>query len=102
MGAPVITSQTPVMCGHAGTATHVPTQVRAQVLGAPIAVAADQHAVAGCALTGTPSPPCVVLAWTVPALRVTAGGQPVLVQTSLPVATGPGVVMPGQARVLAT
>lgn len=102
MGAPILTSQTPVTCGHAGTATHVPTQVRARVAGAPIALVADQHVVAGCALTGTPTAPCLVLAWSVPALRVKAGGQPVLVQTSLPVATGPGIVMPGQVRVTAT
>jgi hypothetical protein len=34
-------------------------------------------------------------------MRVTVGGQPVLVQTSLPIATGPGVVVPGQVRVQA-
>jgi hypothetical protein len=102
MGAPIVTSQTPVMCGHAGTATHIPTQVRVRVAGSPAAVASDQHAVAGCSLTGSGPPPCVVLAWTVPALRVKAGGQPVLVQTSIPIATGPGIVMPGQVRVQAT
>lgn len=102
MSTPVITSQTPVMCGHAGTATHVPGQVRARAAGSPIATASDQHPVAGCALTVTTTPPCVVLMWTVPAVRVRAGGQPVLVQTSLPIATGPGVVMPGQVRVMAT
>ncbi|MFM5893540.1 MAG: hypothetical protein ACKOQM_03800 [Novosphingobium sp.] len=102
MGAPIVTSQTPVMCGHSGSATHVPSQVRARAAGSPIAVAADQHAVAGCTLSGSGPPPCVVLAWTVPALRVRAGGQPVLIQTSLPIATGPGMVMPGQVRVQAT
>lgn len=102
MGAPVITSQTPVNCGHAGVATHVPTQFRVRVGGSPAALASDQHAVAGCGLTGTPTPPCIVLAWTVPAMRVRAAGLPVLVQTSLPIATGPGIVMPGQVRVKAT
>lgn len=102
MGAPVITSQTTVMCGHAGSATHIPTQARVQVSGSPAAVVSDQHAVAGCSLTGSGTPPCVVLAWTVPAMRVTVGGQPVLVQTSIPIATGPGIVMPGQVRVQAT
>jgi hypothetical protein len=101
MGAPIITSQTTVMCGHGGSGTHIPTQVRVQIAGSPAAVASDQHAVAGCALSGTPTPPCVVLAWSVPAMRVTVGGQPVLVQTSLPIATGPGVVVPGQVRVQA-
>lgn len=102
MGAPVITQQTPVNCGHAGVATHIPTQVRVRAAGAPAALAADQHVVAGCALTGSPTAPCVVLAWTVPATRVRVSGQPVLVQTSVPIGTGPGIVMPGQVRVMAT
>lgn len=102
MGAPVITSQTPVNCGHGGVATHVPSQVRVRIGGSPAAIAADQHPVAGCALTTTSTPPCVVLAWTVPAIRVRAGGQPVLVQTSIPIGTGPGIVMAGQVRVMAT
>jgi hypothetical protein len=102
MGAPVITSQTPVNCGHAGIATHIPTQIRVRMSGSPAATAADQHVVAGCSLTGTGTPPCVVLAWSVPALRVRASGQPLLIQTSMPIATGPGIVMPGQMRVMAT
>jgi hypothetical protein len=102
MGAPVITSQTPVNCGHAGVGTHIPSQLRVKIGNSPAAVAADQYAVAGCSLTGSGPPPCVVLTWTVPAMRVTAGGQPVLVQSSIPIATGPGIVMPGQVRVTAT
>lgn len=101
MGAPIITSQTPVNCGHAGIGTHIPSQPRVRIAGSPVAVASDQHAVAGCSLTGSGTPPCVVLSWTVPALRVKAAGQPVLVQTSIPIGTGPGIVMPGQVRVTA-
>lgn len=102
MGAPVITSQTPVNCGHAGVATHIPTQVRARAAGSPVALASDQHAVAGCALTGSGSAPCVVLAWSAPATRVRVSSQPVLIQTSIPTAVGPGIVLPGQVRVMAT
>ena len=83
-------------------ATHIPTQVRVKAGGSPVALAADQHAVAGCALIGTPTAPCVVLTWTAPASRVRASGQPVLVQTSIPIATGPGIVLSGQVRVMAT
>lgn len=101
MGTPIITSQTTVQCGHAGSATHVPTQFRVKISGSPAALASDQHMVAGCGLTGTTTPPCVTLAWSVPATRVRVSGQPVLVQTSLPMATGPGIVMPGQVRVMA-
>ncbi len=102
MGAPVITSQTPVNCGHAGVGTHVPTQMRVKISGSPVALASDQHVVGGCALSTTTTPPCLTLMWSVPAMRVKVSGQPVLVQTSLPMATGPGIVMPGQIRVMAT
>lgn len=102
MGAPIISSQTPVNCGHAGAATHVPTQMRVRVGGSPAALANDQHIVAGCTLAGSSTPPCLTLMWSVPAMRVKVSGQPVLVQTSIPIATGPGIVLPGQTRVMAT
>ena len=102
MGTPVITQQTTVMCGHGGSATPAPSQVRVKISGALAAVATDVYSVAGCALTGSPTPPCVVLQWLMPALRVKASGTPLLLNSSLPMATGPGVVIPGQMRVLAT
>jgi hypothetical protein len=102
MGSPVVTSATTVMCGHGGTATHVPTQARVLVGGSPVAVSSDQHVVAGCGLSTSSGPFCTVLTWTVPALRVTAGGVPVLVQTSTPMGVGPGTVVSGQVRVSAT
>ncbi|WP_143738503.1 hypothetical protein [Erythrobacter colymbi] len=102
MGTPVITSQTTVMCGHGGSATHVPTNMRVRIASMPVAVASDQHVVAGCSLSSVPSTPCTTLTWSVPALRVKAGGVPVLVQTSVPMGIGPGVVAVGQVRVMAT
>lgn len=102
MAMPVVTSATTVMCGHGGSATHMPTQMRVRVSGSPVAVASDQHAVAGCSLSGSSGPFCTVLAWTAPAARVTAGGTPVLIQSSVPVGVGPGVVVSGQMRVTAT
>lgn len=102
MGTPVITQQTTVMCGHGGTATQAPTQVRVKISGALAGVATDVYSVAGCALTGTGTPPCVVLQWLVPALRVKVQGIPLLLNSSMPLATGPGVVIPGQVRVMAT
>ncbi len=102
MGSPVVTSATTVMCGHGGSATHVPTQVRVRVGGSPVGVSSDQHVVAGCSLSTSSGPFCTVLTWTVPAVRVTAGGTPVLVQTSTPMGVGPGLVVSGQVRVSAT
>ncbi len=102
MGTPIISQQTTVICGHGGSATPAPSQVRVQISGALAAVATDVYSVAGCALTGTGTPPCLVLQWLMPAVRVTIGGVPVLLNSSMPMATGPGVVIPGQARVMAT
>jgi hypothetical protein len=102
MGVPIITSQTMVICGHAGSASHVPTNMRVRAGGSPVAVATDQHMVAGCALTSVPSTPCTVLMWSVPAIRVRIGGVPALLQTSIPMGIGPGTVLAGQVRVMAT
>jgi hypothetical protein len=102
MGTPVISQQTTVMCGHGGSATPAPTQVRVKILGALAAIANDVYSVAGCALTGTGTPPCLVLQWLMPAMRVKIQGMPVLLNASMPMATGPGVVIPGQVRVMAT
>lgn len=102
MASPVVTSATTVMCGHGGSTTHSPTQVRVQVGGSPLAVSSDQHVVAGCSLSTSSGPFCTVLTWTMPALRVTVSGVPVLVQTSTPMGVGPGVVVAGQVRVSAT
>lgn len=102
MGAPVVTSATTVSCGHAGTATHTPSKMRVRIAGSPVAVASDQHMVAGCSLSSSSGPFCTVLTWTMPAMRVTAGGVPVLIQSSTPMGVGPGMVVSGQVRVTAT
>lgn len=102
MGTPIVTSATTVMCGHGGTATHIPTQVRVRIGGSPVAVASDQHVVAGCSLSTSGGPFCTVLTWTMPAIRVTVGGTPVLVQSSTPMGVGPGQVVSGQVQVSAT
>lgn len=102
MGVPVVTTATTVMCGHGGNATHVPTQMRVRIGGAPAALASDQHVVAGCSLASSGSSPfCTTLAWTVPAMRVKAAGQPLALHTSMPMGIGPGVVSAGQMRVTA-
>lgn len=100
-GAPLVTQASTVMCGHAGKATHTPSQIRVRASGAPAAVAADLFPVAGCALTGGPNPFCAVLTFTRPALRVRAGGRPVLTAASLPMGVGPGLPPTGQIRVRA-
>jgi hypothetical protein len=101
MGMPIVTSATTVMCGHAGNATHVPTQARVRIAGSPAALASDQHMVAGCSLASSSGPFCTVLTWTVPATRVKVNGQPVVLHSSMPMGVGPGIVVTGQPRVTA-
>jgi hypothetical protein len=66
---------------------------------------ASPYAIAGCALTGTPVPPCVTGQWIVGAVRVMAGAQPVVTMMgqSVCVPTGtPMLPIVAQIRVLAT
>ncbi len=71
-----------VMCSHAGQATPLVPNPRVLVSGQPTVTIAGPYAVAGCALTGTPNPPCVTAQWTSGAARVTSNGQPLVVQSS--------------------
>lgn len=72
-----------VLCTHApGQATPVVTNPRVRVGGQPIVTQTGQYVIAGCALTGTPNPPCATAQWITAALRVRAGGVPVLLQDS--------------------
>lgn len=95
-----------VICAHApGQATPVVTNPRVKVSGQPIVVQTTPYAVAGCALTGTPNPPCATASWITAATRVRAGGVPVLLQDSqsLCAPTGtPLTVLATQTRVKGT
>ena len=71
-----------VQCVHAGMATPVVTNPRVLVSGQPISTLASPYAVAGCTLPSSAGGPCVTAQWVTAATRVTAGGQPVLLQDS--------------------
>lgn len=72
-----------VMCAHApGLAQPTAPVPRVKVLGQAIVVQTTQYTVSGCALTGTPNPPCATAQWTTGATRVRALGTPVLLQDS--------------------
>lgn len=106
MPGTILTKDTTIQCGHGATATAVAPQPRVTIAGGAVLVAASTHAVPGCPLTPPSTPPkCVTLAWMMPATRVTAGGVPVLISTSMSQSTGngtPGVVASTQSRVVAT
>ena len=105
MPAPILHLGATVICMHAGQATPLTPFPRVLVSGQPITTLATTYAIAGCALTGTPNPPCVTAQWVVGALRVLAGGVPVLLQTgqALCVPTGTGLLpLVVQPRVIVT
>lgn len=76
-----------INCVHGASASIVPSQVRVKLGGQPAAVLADMTSVAGCPFqipvgAGTKPQPCVTIKWLVPAVRVKASQQAVLVQSS--------------------
>jgi hypothetical protein len=105
MPGPIVHLGATVLCSHGGTATAVTPFPRVLVNGQPVVTLATQYAIAGCALTGTPNPPCVTGQWVIGAVRVLAGGQPVAVQSGTSVCLAPGtplLPMAVQPRVIAT
>ncbi|MFA7767491.1 hypothetical protein [Streptomyces sp. NRRL S-448] len=82
----MVTTAAAIACGHAGKVQDAPAQTRVLASGAPVATVLDQLIVTGCpGVSG--SPPCTKVVWSGVASRVLAGGQAVLVQTTVP--TGP-------------
>jgi hypothetical protein len=80
-----------VLCAHGGQAQPGSPNPRVLVSGQPVATQAPPYTVAGCAF-GPPAGngPCVTAQWMVAAVRVLAGGVPVLLQDSQAVCTPTG------------
>jgi hypothetical protein len=105
MPAPILHLGASVLCAHAGQAVPMAPFPRVMLSGQPAVTLTSPYAVAGCALTGTPNPPCVTGQWIVGAVRVVAGGAPVATMAgqSVCVPTGtPMMPVAAQTRVLAT
>jgi hypothetical protein len=79
-----------VICTHAGQAQPTVPNPRVLVSGQPTVTMAAPYVIAGCALTGTPNPPCVTATWVLGATRVFSGGQPLLLQDRQSVCVAPG------------
>ena len=86
-----------VLCMHTGQAQPTVSNPRVRVGGQPIVTQTSTYVIAGCALTGTPNPPCATAQWVTGAMRVRAGGVPVLLQDSqavcVPTGTGLNVLV---------
>lgn len=105
MPAPILHLGATVLCTHAGQATPMAPFPRVMVSAQPVVTLTSPYAIAGCGLTGTPTPPCVTGQFVMGAVRVLAGGAPVatLMSQSVCVPTGtPMLPVMAQTRVLAT
>ncbi|NPD27106.1 hypothetical protein [Corallococcus exiguus] len=111
MGAFILHVGATVMCPHAGQVQTTPGNPRVKVGGQMVATLADQYLISGCPMQMPPSgpSPCLRVQWLVPAVRVRAGGQPVLLQnssglciTALQTPAGPPQVVMTQVRVRGT
>jgi hypothetical protein len=73
-----------VLCSHAGQAQPTAPNPRVTASGQPVVTIASPYVVAGCAMPPPPSGngPCVSAQFVTAATRVTALGQPVLLQDS--------------------
>jgi len=105
MPAPILHLGATVLCSHAGQATPTAPFPRVTVSAQPVVTLTSPYAIAGCALTGTPTPPCVTGQFVMGAVRVLAGAAPVatLMSQSVCIPTGtPMLPVMSQTRVLAT
>lgn len=110
MAIPVLTQAATILCAHGVPAVPVPSQVRVLFSGQPLLVQTDIATVAGCPFTlpgPTPSP-CVQVRWVSAAVRVRAGGVPILLQSSSSLCLaatqapqGPATVPAASPRVMA-
>jgi len=72
-----------VLCTHGGQAQPTTPNPRVRVGGQPVVTQVAPYTVAGCPFNVSGAPvPCVTAQWVTGALRVRAGGQPLLLQDS--------------------
>jgi len=94
-----------VICAHGGQAIATVPNPRVMVSSQPTLTVSCVHSVAGCGLTPSGSPFCVTAQWLMGAMRVTSGGQPLLLQDSQSLCTPTGTpltVVMTQVRVQGT
>ncbi|MFO0979784.1 MAG: hypothetical protein U0996_25520 [Planctomycetaceae bacterium] len=81
-----------VQCAHQGMATPTTPNPKVLVSGMPITTMPKQYVIAGCPFTnGTTPQPCLTAQWTSAAMKVFAGGEPVLLMDSQAITTPNGV-----------
>jgi hypothetical protein len=102
---PVVQLGATMMCGHGGQVQALVPSTRVSLGGSPALTQPSPYVVAGCPFTSPPTGPCVTAQWLTGSVRVLAGGQPLVLATSMGVCAPTGVpALPVvfQARVSAT
>ncbi len=81
-----------VTCAHGGQAQPPVTNPRVKVRGQPVVTQVAPYTIAGCTFPAPPTAngPCATASWVSAALRVKAGGMPVLLQDSQAICTPTG------------
>jgi hypothetical protein len=111
MPGPLVHVSAVGMCPHGGQIQIISSDARVLVGGLMVATMADQFIIAGCAFTVPPGKPqpCVRVQWMVPAVRVVANAQPVILQDSVGICfsadgipAGPPTLVTVQPRVIGT
>lgn len=86
-----------ITCFHGGQAQPSAPFPRVMVSAQAVVTQTSPYVIAGCGLAGSGSPPCATAQYVVAALRVQAGGAPVLLQDSqavcAPTGTGLNVIV---------
>ncbi len=106
MAQPILHVGALVQCPHQIPAQMIAASTRVKVGGQPVLVVNDTFLIAGCPFTVGPKyQGCVKILWVVPAMRVKAGGQFVLLkdstgicQSAEQIPNGPPSVMVVQMR----
>ncbi len=80
----VLDAATQIVCPHGGQGVATPSNQRVTLGGSPALVVTDLVTIAGCSfnVSGAPSP-CLQVQWLAPANRVTVGGTPALLSSSV-------------------
>lgn len=90
-------------CSHAGQISASPGSSRVKLSGQPATTLLDMFSVTGCTFTvGSKAQPCTVVKWLVPAKRVKAGDNPVILKTSSGVCQSAEQIAQGPPSVGAT
>lgn len=79
-----------ILCAHGGQAQSTAPFPRVKVGGQPVVTQSAPFTIAGCPLVPPPLPPCVTAQWITGAIRIKAGGQPLLLQDSQAICTPTG------------